>query len=125
MKAVHLLSRGLGAFCGAALALGWLYAVWIPAAGIALTGTSFVVGLALALAAVFAANAAVRGHAVVVMLVFVASFFPVGAVLVTADHWLRWIGVLDVGLLVAAVGMWLAARLGERAVPSARPPPTA
>ena len=100
MKAVHLLSRALGAFCGAALALGWLYAVWIPAAGIALTGTSFVVGLALALAALFAAIAAVRGHAVVVMLVFVASFFPVGAVLVTADHWLRWIGVLDVGLQI-------------------------
>jgi hypothetical protein len=53
------------------------------------------------------------------MLVFVASFFPVGVVLVTAEHWLRWIGVLDVGLLVAAVGMWLSARLGERAVRSA------
>lgn len=119
MKVVHLLSRGLGAFCGAALALAWLYAVWIPAAGIALTGTSFVVGLALALAALIAVIASVRGHAAVVMLVFVASFFPVGAVLVTADHWLRWIGALDLGLLVAAVGLWLGTRLGERAVPSA------
>ena len=119
MKLVHLLSRGLGALCGAALALAWLYAVWIPTAGIALTGTSFVVGIALALAAIVAVIAAVHGHAAVVMLVFVASFFPVGAVLVTADHWLRWIGVLDLGLLVAAVGMWLGARLGERAVPSA------
>jgi adenosine/AMP kinase len=91
----------------------------MPAAGIALTGPSFVVGLARAHAALIAVIAAVRGHAAVVMLVFVASFFPVGVVLVTAEHWLRWIGVLDVGLLVAAVGMWLSARLGERAVRSA------
>jgi len=119
MKLVHLLSRGLGAVCGAALALAWVYAVWIPAAGIALTGMSFVVGIALALAALIAVIASVHGHAAVVVIVFVASFFPVGAVLMTADHWLRWIGVLDLGLLVAGVGMWLGARAGERALPSA------
>lgn len=119
MRVVHLLSRGLGALCGAALALAWLYAVWIPDSGIALTGVSFVVGLGLALAALFAVIASVRGHAAVVMVVFVASFFPVGGVLMTADHWLRWVGVLDVGLFVAAVGMWLGARRGERAAPTA------
>jgi hypothetical protein len=119
MKVVNIFSRGLGALAGAALAPAWVYAVWLPAGGIELTGTSFVVGLALALAALIAVIAAVRGHAAVVMLVFVASFFPVGAVLVTAEHWLRWIGVLDVGLFVSAVGMWLSARLGERVAPSA------
>lgn len=109
-KTIDLAARGLGVVAATGLALAWCYAVWVPSAGIAPTGTSFIVGLGLALGAVIAAIAAFRGHAVVVTLVFIVSFFPIGAALLTADHWLRWIGVLDIALLASAVGIWLSAR---------------
>jgi hypothetical protein len=36
-----------------------------------------------------------------------ASFFPVGAFVMPTEHWLKWVGWLDLGLLVAALMMWL------------------
>ena len=57
--------------------------------------------------ALFATIASVRGHATVVVLLFLASFFPVGASLIRIEHWLRIVGWLDVGLLVASVLLWL------------------
>ena len=54
-----------------------------------------------------------RGHFVVVMLVFLASFFPVGVALFNADHWLQWVGRLDAAFLVAALLMWIGQRSGK------------
>jgi hypothetical protein len=53
--------------------------------------------------AVFAGIASVHGHAVVIALAFLASFFPIGVSLLPRDHWLQAAGWLDLGLLVAAV----------------------
>jgi len=44
------------------------------------------------------------------VLLFLASFFPVGAFLLPTDHWLKWVGWVDLGLLVAAVLLWLTRR---------------
>ena len=57
--------------------------------------------------AVFAGIAAVHGHAAVIALAFLASFFPIGVSLLPRDHWLQWVGWLDLGLLVAAVLIWV------------------
>jgi protein-S-isoprenylcysteine O-methyltransferase Ste14 len=65
----------------------------------------------------------VRGHLVVVTLVFLASFFPVGVALFNADHWLQWVGRLDVGFLVAALLMWIGQRAGKVAPSAAREQP--
>jgi hypothetical protein len=112
-------ARALGALCGALLAVVWAFTLWVPAAGLNLSGVSVVVALLLTLFGLFAAIASVRGHATVVGLLFLASFFPVGLSLARADHWLHWVGWLDVGLFVAAVPMWLTrgtARAGPEAV---------
>ena len=93
-----MLGRGLGAFCGAALAVGWAYALWVPSAGVALAGQSVlggasvvVVSLIMIALALFAAIGSWRGHPAVVMLGFLASFFPVGLV----DAAERGLGALD------------------------------
>jgi hypothetical protein len=44
------------------------------------------------------------------MVAFLASFLPVGAVLIQVDIWFRWIGMLDVALLVAVSLIWFGAR---------------
>ena len=55
----------------------------------------------------FAGIAAVHGHAAVIALAFLASFFPIGVSLLPRDHWLQWVGWLDLGLLVSAVLIWV------------------
>lgn len=112
---LFMLGQGIAALCGAAAGVAWAFAMWVPSAGLTLTGFSFVVALLMALLALFAVIAAVRGHAAVLVILFLASFFPVGAVLMTADHWLQWVGRADLGFLAGAVLMWLGGRLGRQA----------
>ena len=110
---LNTIGRGLGALCGAALAVIWASVFWVPAAGLTLPGTSAVGALMFAAFALFATIASVRGHATVVVLLFLASFFPVGASLLRVDHWLRIVGWLDVGLSLAAALLWLTRVRGQ------------
>lgn len=102
-KTINWLGRGLGVVCAGALALVWAFVLWVPAAGLTVTGISVVTALLLVAFAVFAGIAAAHGHAIVLALLFLASFFPVGAFLMPTDHWLKWVGWLDLGLLISAV----------------------
>jgi hypothetical protein len=104
---VNTIGRALGALCGAALAVIWAFTFWVPAAGLTLPGSSPVGALMFAAFALFATIASLRGHATVVVLLFLASFFPVGASLIRVDHWLRVIGWLDLGLAAASALLWL------------------
>ena len=45
-----------------------------------------------------------------IVLAFIASFFPIGVSLLPRDHWLQWAGWLDLGLLVAALLIWATRR---------------
>jgi ABC-type glycerol-3-phosphate transport system permease component len=109
-KAINLFGRGLGLVCAASLAAAWAFVLWVPAAGLTVSGISVVTALLLVALAVFAGIAAVYGHALVIALLFLASFFPVGAFLLPTDHWLKWVGWIDLGLLVAAVLIWATGR---------------
>jgi hypothetical protein len=109
-RAINWIGRILGMLCAAALAIAWAYTLWVPAAGLSLSGVSVVMALALVAFAVFAGIASAYGHAVVVVLFFLASFFPIGAFLMGTDHWLKSVGWGDLGLLAAAVLMWATAR---------------
>jgi hypothetical protein len=110
-KAINWLGRILGMLCAAGLAIVWAVALWVPTAGLTLPGVSVVMAVASFAFAVFSGVASAYGHAVVVVLLFLASFFPIGAMFLTqADHWVKWIGWGDLGLLGAAVLMWASAR---------------
>lgn len=117
-RSLSWLGRAFGALTGALLSVAWSFAIWVPTQGVALTGFSFVVALLMAAFALVATIASIKGHFVVVGLVFLASFFPVGVALITADHWLQWIGRLDLGYLIAALLMWVGARAAKAATPS-------
>jgi hypothetical protein len=117
LKLVNTFGRALGALCGALLAVAWAFALWVPTAGLTLVGVSVVTALLLTVLALFAVIASLRGHPTVLVLLFLASFFPVGAFLMGTDHWLRWSGWVDLGLLAAAVVLWTT----RAAVPAAPP----
>jgi hypothetical protein len=81
-------------------------------------GVSVVTALLLTVLALFAVIASLKGHATVLVLLFLASFFPVGMFLMSVDHWLRWSGWVDLGLLVAAL-LLRTTRVGAPAGPPA------
>lgn len=110
---LNTIGRALGALCGAALAVIWAFTFWVPSAGLTLPGTSPIGALMFTAFALFATIASLRGHATAVVLLFLASFFPVGASLIRIDHWLRIIGWLDVGLAVASALLWLTRARGQ------------
>jgi len=95
--------RGLGALAGALLAILWVYTMWAPGAALGLSGIGLAIGFMMVVIAVIAVIAAYHGHAAALLVAFLASFLPVGAVLIqAADPEDRWIGLLDLALLVAA-----------------------
>ena len=53
-KAINWLGRGLGVVCAAVLAVAWSYALWVPSAGLPLSGVSVIMALALVAFAVLA-----------------------------------------------------------------------
>jgi hypothetical protein len=110
-KAINWLGRALGIVCSAGLASAWAFALWVPSGGLTLEGVGGVGGALMSLVlAVFAGIASAHGHATVIALAFVASFFPIGVSLLPRDHWLQSAGWLDLGLLVAAVLIWATRR---------------
>jgi hypothetical protein len=111
---VNLLGRMLGLVCAAGLASAWALALWVPSGGLTLEGLGGVGGALMSLVlAVFAGIASWHGHAIVIVLAFLASFFPIGVSLLPRDHWLQAVGWLDLGLLAAAVLIWATRRRSE------------
>lgn len=105
------LGRGLGALAGAILSVLWAYAMWVPEAGLpSLSGVSFAVALLMCFLAIIAVIASIHGHSGMLMIAFLASFLPVGAVLIQVELWFRWVGALDLALLAATALIWLGAR---------------
>jgi hypothetical protein len=107
VKGIHWLGRIVGVCCAAGLASAWAYVLWVPSSGLTLANLNVVTALFFVVLAVFAGVAAVHGHALVIALAFLASFFPIGVSLMARDHWLQWVGWLDLGLLVSAVLIFL------------------
>ena len=105
-RSLNWVGRALGLVCAATLASIWAFVLWVPAAGLTVSGISIVTALLLVALAVFAGIASAHGHALVIALLFLASFFPVGAFLIPTDHWLKWVGWIDLGLLLSAVLIW-------------------
>lgn len=114
VKAINWIGRALGVACAAGLASSWALALWVPSGGLTLEGIGGFGGALMSLVlAVFAGIASVYGHATVLALAFLASFFPIGVSLLPRDHWLQAAGWLDLGLLVAAVLIWATRRRAE------------
>jgi hypothetical protein len=102
-KTINWLGRALGLVSAVGLSVAWAIALWVPSGGLTITGVNVIGALMFLVLAVFAGIASVYGHATVIALAFIASFFPIGVSLLPRDHWLQWAGWLDLGLLLAAV----------------------
>jgi ABC-type multidrug transport system permease subunit len=96
----------IGAASGVAACGLWLWALGTPQGTFSLSAAYIAIGVLMILIAIFAVIASVRGHGLALVVMFMMSFFPVGAYLSGMPHWLRWIGVADLGFLVAGLMIW-------------------
>ena len=96
----------IGAASGVAACGIWLWALGTPQGTLSLSAAYIAIGVLMMLIAIFAVIASVRGHGVALLVLFMMSFFPVGAYLFGIPHGLRWIGVVDLGFLVAGLMIW-------------------
>ena len=107
----HTIARYVGVVSSGGAAVLWVLVMWLPSAREVLGSWSpMVVGVILMFLAIIGALAALRGHANAMLGLFLAAFLPVGGVLIWANHWMRWIGVLNLLYLVAGmIVRWTAA----------------
>ena len=93
----------IGAASGVAACGLWLWALGTPQGPFSLSPVHIAIGVLMMLFSIFAVIASVRGHGLALLIMFIMSFFPVGGYLFGIPHWLRWIGVLDLGFLMAGL----------------------
>ena len=104
---LQTLSRYAGKFIGAASGVAacglWLWVLATPQDTFLLSAAHIAVGVLMMLFALFAVIASLRGHGLALLIMFFMSFFPVGGYLLGLPHWLRWIGVSNLGFLAAGL----------------------
>ena len=102
----YIVGQLIGVVSGVGVFALWMAAIWFPSAELTLSGASFIVALVMAIVAIFAIIASLRKHGTVLMVLFMASFFPVGLYLFGVPHWVRWIGAFNLGYLIAGFVIW-------------------
>ena len=105
-----LAGRSIGMLAGGITAALWVSVIWFPIEGFMLEGVSVAVGAMLAAFGLVAAIAAWHGHAIVIFVCFVLSFFGVGAFALNVDNWFRVFGILDLLMFASSAMIWWDAR---------------
>jgi hypothetical protein len=89
--AAYLIGRVLGALGALGATALWVFALWFPGAAEVFAGSwSVAIGLLMLIVALLALIAAYHGHGNLMLAMFLASFLPIGAFMLYANHWLRW-----------------------------------
>ena len=104
-KKSYLAGQVIGVMSGIGACGSWIVALWFPSSNLTLSGASFVAAFVMAVLAIGVVLASARGHGAVLVVLFFTSF-PIGSFLLTVPHWIHWIGVLDLGYLIAALLIW-------------------
>ncbi|MBQ0799165.1 MAG: hypothetical protein KBT63_07740 [Porticoccaceae bacterium] len=105
-KAIQLFGKFTGVVAGVGTCACWIIAMWMPASPLAFTGIAFFVALLMLIFSIIAVIASLQGHGITLIVLFVASFFPIGWFLLGSADWVRVIGLLNVGYLIAGLVAW-------------------
>ena len=105
-EVIQLVGKVTGVVSGVGACASWTVAMWTPTPALPLSGMAFAVALLMAMLAIIAVIASVHGHGITLIVLFFASFFPVGLFLLEIPSWVRIIGVLNLGYLIAGLVAW-------------------
>jgi membrane protein implicated in regulation of membrane protease activity len=67
---------------------------------------SMAVILIMIVLAVVAIVASLKGHPAVLLVIFGVSFFPIGLYVLGVPHWIQWVGLSNMGYLLASIVIW-------------------
>jgi len=95
-----------GVVSGIAACLIWMLVLWHPDSVLSFSALSFTVGFIMILIAVAVVIASTRGHSTMLLILFAVSFLPIGLYVLSVPHWLRWVGLANLGYLLAALLIW-------------------
>lgn len=97
------LGRLTGIVSGSLACLLWMAALWDPASTFSFNPASMLVVFLMMLAAILVVIASLKGHSTMLMVLFVVSFLPIGLYVIGVPHWIRWVGLANIGYLAAAL----------------------
>lgn len=95
-----------GVVSGVTACMLWILAMWDPASMLSFSAPSFAVAFSMVLMAIIVVIASTKGHGRVLFVLFAISFFPIGLYVIAVPHWLRWVGLANLGYLLAGVLIW-------------------
>ena len=105
-KTIQLVGKYTGMLSGIGSCAAWTFAMWTPTPPLPLIGFAFFVALLMALIGILAAIASFHGHGIALIVLFFASFFPIGLFMLDEPSWMRVIGFLNLGYLIAGLVAW-------------------
>ena len=105
-KTIQYVGKFTGVVSGVGTFASWTVAMWIPTPALPLSSFAFAIALLMAMLAVIAVIASVNGHGITLLILFFASFFPIGFFLLGISGWVQVIGVLNLGFLIAGLVAW-------------------
>ena len=104
---IQLIGKSIGIISGVSACAAWMVEMWSPTPALHLSGFGFAVALMMAALAGVAVLAAYHGHGITLIVLFFASFFPIGLFLIGEAGGLGVIGFLNMGYLISGLAAWL------------------
>ena len=92
-----------GAVAGALSCLLWMATIWDPTSPFSFWAVSYAVVFAMILIAIIAVIASIKGNSTMLLVMFFVAFLPVGLYVIAVPHWIRWIGLANLGYLIAGL----------------------
>ena len=102
-KLLYKIGQITGAISGVASRLLWLLTIWEPDSVFSFSTASFAVVFVMILISAIAVIASIKGHGTILIILFAISFFPIGLYVIAIPHWLRWVGLANIGYLLAGL----------------------
>lgn len=99
----YKLGQMTGVVAGVLSCLLWMAAMWDPASPFSLKPASMLVVFLMILIAILAVIAAIKGNGAMLLVLFVVAFLPIGLYVIGVPHWIRWVGLTNLGYLIAGL----------------------
>jgi hypothetical protein len=100
------LGQFIGIVSGAVAAILWMMSLWAPDTSFTFNIASTAVVLFMIILAIVIIVASMKAHATVIVVAFGISFFPIGLYVLGIPHWIQWVGLANIGYLLAGVIIW-------------------
>ncbi|MGY8815418.1 MAG: hypothetical protein ACKVHQ_12005 [Gammaproteobacteria bacterium] len=99
----YKLGQLTGIIAGSAASILWMMTLWVPEASFSFNIASMAVVLLMIVLAIIVIVASLKGHSTVLIVIFGISFFPIGLYVLGIPHWIQWVGLANIGYLLAGV----------------------